>query len=76
MESIIFSVDEINKVDFNEVIQTPQTLVYSVNKDKTYVTWISLTIPSFVSTIITAEGPYNDDQLHAILENYKWLLIT
>jgi hypothetical protein len=76
MESIIFNVNEINKVNFSEVIQTPQTLVYSVNKNKTYVTWTSSTTPSFVSTIVTAEGPYNDDQLHAILENYEWLLIV
>lgn len=76
MESIIFNVNEINKVNFSEVIQTPQTLVYSVNKDKTYVTWLGSTTPSFVSTIITAEGPYNDDQLHAILERRQWLLIV
>jgi hypothetical protein len=76
MESIIFNVNEVNKVNFSEVIQTPQTLVYSVNKDKTYVTWLSPTTPSFVSTILTAEGPYNDDQLHAILERREWLLIV
>ncbi len=76
MESIIFNVSEINKVNFSEVIQTPQTLVYSVNKNKTYVTWVSTTIPSFVSTMTTVEGPYNEDQLHAILENYEWLLIV
>jgi hypothetical protein len=76
MESIIFNVNEINKVNFSEVIQTPQTLVYSVNKNKTYVTWTSSTTPSFVSTMVTAEGPYNEDQLHAILENYEWLLIV
>lgn len=76
MESIIFNVNEIYKVNFSEVTQTPQTLVYSVNKTKTYVTWLSSTTPSFVSTIITAEGPYNDDQLHAILERPEWLLIV
>ena len=76
MESIIFSVNEINKVNFSEVIQTPQTLVYSVNKTKTYLSWLSPTTRSFVSPIVTAEGPYNDDQLHAILERPEWLLIV
>jgi hypothetical protein len=76
MESIIFSVIEIPKVNFSEVIQTEQNLVYSVNKDQTYVTWLGESTPSFVSDIITAEGPFNEDQLHGILENYKWLIFV
>ena len=81
MESIIFSVDEINKVNFSEVIQTPETLVYSNTiiiffNTKTYVTWLGSNTPSFVSTITSAEGPYNEDELHAILERSEWLLIV
>jgi len=81
MESITFSVDEIDKVNFSEVIQTPETLVYSntiINyfNTKTYVTWVGPNIPSFVSTITSAEGPYNEDELHAILERPEWLLIV
>ena len=46
MESVIFNVSEIYKVDFSEVTQTLSTLVYSVNKEQTYVTWITLEVPS------------------------------
>jgi hypothetical protein len=76
MESIIFNVNEINKVNFSEVIQTPENLVYSVNKLKTYVTWVTPTPPSFIDLMLTYEGPFNDNQLHSILEMNEWLLIV
>ena len=34
-----------------------------------------MTEPSFVSSIIGTEGPYNEDQLLEILEDREWLLI-
>ena len=76
MESVIFNVSEINKVDFSEVTQTLSTLVYSVNKEQTYVTWITLEVPSFVSTLNTAQGIYDNNQLLSILETHDWLLLT
>jgi hypothetical protein len=76
MESVIFNVSEIYKVDFSEVTQTLSTLVYSVNKEQTYVTWITLEVPSFVSTLNTAQGIYNNNQLLSILETHDWLLLT
>jgi len=76
MESVIFNVSEIYKVDFSEVTQTLSTLVYSVNKEQTYVTWITLEVPSFVSTLNTAQGIYNKNQLLSILETHDWLLLT
>ncbi len=76
MESVIFNVSEIYKVDFSEVTQTLSTLVYSVNKEQTYVTWITLEVPSFVSTLNTSQGIYNNNQLLSILETHDWLLLT
>jgi hypothetical protein len=76
MESVIFNVSEIYKVDFSEITQTLSTLVYSVNKEQTYVTWITLEVPSFVSTLNTAQGIYNNNQLLSILETHDWLLLT
>ena len=76
MESVIFNVSEIYKVDFSEVTQTLSTLVYSVNKEQTYVTWITLEVPSFVLTLNTAQGIYNNNQLLSILETHDWLLLT
>jgi hypothetical protein len=76
MESVIFNVSEIYKVDFSEVTQTLETLVYSVNKVQTYVTWTTLEVPSFVSTLNTAQGIYDNNQLLSILETHDWLIIT
>jgi hypothetical protein len=73
--SIIFSVDEIGKVDFDEVIQTPQTLTYSIDKTRTYVSWEGQQTPSFVSTITTAEGPLTQSELLQNLERPDWLII-
>ena len=74
--SIIFSVAEIDKVDFSEVIQTPQTLTYSIDKLKTYVSWEGYQTPSFVATITTAEGPLTQSELLQNLERPDWLIIT
>jgi ABC-type polysaccharide transport system permease subunit len=76
MESVIFNVGEIYKVNFSEVTQTLETLVYSVNKVQTYVTWTTLEVPSFVSTLNTAQGIYDNNQLLSILETHDWLIIT
>jgi hypothetical protein len=74
--SIIFSVEEIDKVDFNEVIQTPQALTYSVDRTKTYVSWEGEQTPSFVATMTTAEGPLTQSDLLQNLERPEWLIIT
>jgi len=76
MKSIIFNTSEINKVNFSEVTQTPQTLVYNINKDKTYVTWLVDETPTFVINIESKEGPYSQNELLSILENFEWLLIV
>ena len=76
MTSIIFNVEEINKVDFSEVIQTPQTLVYSIDKTRTYVTWEGEETPTFVSTMTTVEGPMTESQLLEKLERPDWLIIA
>tara|TARA_B100000900_G_scaffold265134_1_gene226182 strand:- start:57 stop:341 length:285 start_codon:yes stop_codon:yes gene_type:complete len=84
MTSIIFNINQIDKIDYSEITQTgPDDLQYSIYFEpgdfpyqKTYVTWTGMTEPSFVSSIIGAEGPYNEDQLLEILEDREWLLIT
>ncbi len=78
-ESVVFNVNEISKVNFFEVIQSQGDLVYTLNCDwnlnKTYVTWVSSTTPSFVSNLITAEGPYDEYNMAAILEGHEWLVM-
>jgi len=78
MESVILNISEIDKINFLKVIQTRETLKYSVtcemNKKRTYVTWTGST-PSFVSALTTAEGPYAENEMQSILENHEWMII-
>ena len=79
-QSIIFNISEINKVNFSEVNQTLQTLSYTTTSDisarKTYVTWNGIIPPSFVSTMTTSEGPYDESQLLIIISDFEWLTLT
>jgi hypothetical protein len=78
MESVILNISEIDKINFSEVLQTRETLKYSVtcemNKKRTYVTWTG-SIPSFVSALTTAEGPYTENKMQSILEDHEWMII-
>jgi hypothetical protein len=75
MQSIIFPVTEIYKVNFAEVVQTENNLVYSVNGQETYVSWYGET-PTFVETIQPKQGPMDENDLLQILETPDWIIFT
>ena len=69
---LIFNVSEINKVDFNEVLETSSsTLRKSVDEQKTLIKWDG-EAPEFVATMTTKEGPYTYDEILAILATPEW----
>lgn len=69
---IIFNVSELNKIDFNQVLETSaQTLRTSANDTKTFVKWEG-DVPTFVSELTTKEGPYTYEQMIDILSNQEW----
>lgn len=73
MNYIIFNVSEINKINFDEVLETSsQWLRLSVNKEKTLVKWDGNIIPNCVQTLTTSEGPYNYDEITNILITPEW----
>ena len=70
---LIFNVSEINKVDFNDVLETSSTtLRKSVNGTKTLIKWEDPDTPAFVATMTTKEGPYTYDEIIAILATPEW----
>lgn len=70
---IIFSVDELSKVDFTKVLETSaETVRKSVDGLKTFVKWDSEIIPDFVETLETKEGPYTYEQILEILSSEEW----
>ena len=72
MTYIIFSVIELDKVDFTKVLETSADTVRKSNNGlKTFVKWEGET-PNFVSNLETKEGPYNYEEIIAVLEGSEW----
>ncbi len=69
---IIFSVTELNQIDFTTVLETSaDTVRKSVNQLKTFVKWDG-TMPECVSNLTTKEGPYTYDEILTILATPEW----
>mgnify|MGYP003345756376 CR=1 FL=1 len=70
---LIFNVSEINKVNFNDILETStDTLRKSVDKTKTLIKWEDPETPAFVATLTTKEGPYTYDEIIVILSTPEW----
>jgi hypothetical protein len=70
---LIFNVSEINKVDFNDVLETSSTtLRKSVDGTKTLIKWEDPDTPAFVATMTTKEGPYTYDEIIVIMSTPEW----
>ena len=69
---MVFNVSELNKINFNEVLETSENTVRkSIDLTKTFVKWDG-NIPSSVLTLITTEGPYNYDEMIALMATPEW----
>ena len=69
---VIFSVSELNQIDFNEVLETSSdTVRKSVDQKKTFVKWEG-EMPECIVNLITKEGPYTYDEIMTILQTSSW----
>lgn len=69
---MIFSVSELNKIDFNQVIETSiDTIRKSVDGTKTFVKWEGPT-PSSVQSLTTKQGPYTYEEILTIMATNEW----
>lgn len=69
---MVFNVSEIDKIDFNQVLETSiETLRKSIDGKKTFVKWDGDS-PEFISNLTTAEGPYTYDEFLQILSTGEW----
>jgi hypothetical protein len=72
-EFMIFSVTELDSVDFTQVLETSiDTVRKSVDGTKTFVKWNGETIPSSVDALTTKEGPYTYEEILVILATPEW----
>jgi hypothetical protein len=69
---LILSTSEINLINFDEVLETSvDTLRLSTDGSKTFIKWEE-TVPSFVESITTKEGPYTHLEILEILSTEEW----
>lgn len=69
---LIFNVSELDKIDFNQVLETSaETVRRSVDGTKTFVKW-SGERPDCTNVLLTAEGPYTHSEILAILSTAEW----
>lgn len=69
---IVFPVSQLNLIDFNTVLETSaDTVRKSVDGTKTFVKWDG-TQPACISLLTGTEGPYNYDEIIAILSTSEW----
>lgn len=70
---LIFNVSELDKINFNEVLETgPDTVRRSLDGTLTFVKWDSEVMPPSVSTLTTGVGPMYLDELRDILSGPEW----
>ena len=68
----IFSLTELNKIDFSMVLETSaETLRKNVLETRSFVKWDG-EAPEFVSTLETLEGPYTYEEMLEILNGEEW----
>ena len=69
---MIFNVSELNKINFDEVLETDiNTVRKSVDKTKTFVKWEGA-MPDCVYNLSTKEGPYTYDEILVIMQTTAW----
>ena len=69
---MIFSVTELDQIDFTQVLETSaDTIRKSVDETKTFVKWDSA-MPDCVANLTTKEGPYTYDEILQILATPEW----
>jgi hypothetical protein len=73
---IIFDVSEINKINFNEVLENSQsTLRYSLDGTKSFIKWEDIE-PSFLSNLLTKSRIYTLEEISEILLTSEWFDVS
>jgi len=69
---LIFPVDQLNLVDFNQVHETSaDTVRKSIDGTKTFIKWVGAA-PKFLVTLTNTAGPYNYSEILEVLSTSEW----
>jgi hypothetical protein len=70
---VIFNVNELDKINFNEVQETSiDTVRRSKDKTLTFVKYDVDVMPASVTTLVSKQGPYSFDEIREILSADEW----
>lgn len=73
---VIFNVSELNKINFNEVLEdSASTLRYSLDGAKTFIKWEN-TEPSFLINLLTKSKIYTLEEISEILLTSEWFDVS
>jgi hypothetical protein len=74
-EFVVFNIEELSKINFDEVLETSfETVRKSLDGTKTFVKWEGDNIPLCVENLTTKEGPYTYQEMMEILKGKEWTL--
>lgn len=69
---LIFPVDQLSNINFNEVLETSaDTVRKSVDGTKTFVKWEG-EMPQSVALLTNTEGPYTHSEILEVLSRTEW----
>ena len=76
---LIIQSSELDKVEFSPLVNSvpiletsADTVIKSVDGTKACIKWEGDTVPSFVSSLTSTEGPYTQDQVLTVLRTDAW----
>ena len=71
----IFDLSEVDKINFNEVLESSIDSLRVSNTDKTFVKYVGET-PASVQSLETKSEEYNNQQILDILSTEDWLIVS
>jgi hypothetical protein len=71
----IFDLSEVDKINFNEVLESSIDTLRVSNTDKTFVKYVG-EIPLSVQSLETKSEEYNNQQILDILSTEDWLIVS
>ena len=71
----IFDLSEVDKINFNEILESNIDTLRVSNTDKTFVKYVGET-PSSVQSLETKSEEYNNQQILDILLTEDWLIVS
>ena len=63
---------EMNKIDYSQIPQTEEVMIFNIEETKTFIKWDTEEDPTFVADFIFKEGPYNNEEILNIIASPEW----